>query len=302
MVELLAPALPAPVAVPKSQQVATRLGLVDFIDSGGNGPVLLCLHGGMGGPDQSWLLGRALLERAADWRIIAVSRPGYFGTPLAAGRTPVEQADIYAALLDALGIGRCVVAAVSAGGPSALEFARRHGACVRGLVLVSTASGRLETPPQMRKGLQGMGLLARIPGVAALLGRRARKRPRDGAARSIPDAGLREATLRHEAAGPLLLALLASTFVGLGRRLPGTSNDIGWLDTAPPFPFAEIAVPALVIHGDGDRVVPFAHAEASATIPGARLAVMAGGDHVTLFTHIERVRAEMRDFTAGLPE
>lgn len=300
MADFSMPALPAPAAVPASRQIVTRLGPVEFIDSGGAGPALLCLHGGMGGPDQSWLLGQALLDRPAGWRIIAVARPGYFGTPLAAGRTPADQADIYAALLDALGITSCVVAAVSAGGPSALEFPRRHGGRIRGLVLVSTASGRMATPERMHKALRAMGWMSRVPGLTALMARRAAKDPRKGAARSIPYAALRDATLTHPAAGPLLLALQASTFRGLRHRLPGTLNDTAWLDTAPAFPFSEIAVPTLVIHGDSDRVVPFAHAQASASIPGARLVIGPGGDHVTLFTHIEQVRRAMREFTEGL--
>ncbi len=53
-----------------------------------------------------------------------MSRPGYLGTPLASGRSPADQARLYAALLGALGVRRAAVLAVSGGGPSALEFAR----------------------------------------------------------------------------------------------------------------------------------------------------------------------------------
>jgi pimeloyl-ACP methyl ester carboxylesterase len=42
----------------------------------------------------------------ARYRLLAVSRPGYLGTPLSSGRDPREQADLFAALLDALGIDR----------------------------------------------------------------------------------------------------------------------------------------------------------------------------------------------------
>jgi len=52
-------------------------------------------------------------------RVIAVSRPGYLGTPLADGETPEAQADLYAALLDTLGIAR----AVSSRSPPAAERA-----------------------------------------------------------------------------------------------------------------------------------------------------------------------------------
>jgi len=61
-----------------------------------------CAAWGIGGWDHSMILARALdLTR---FRAIALSRPGYLGTPPAAGRSPQEQADLYAATLDALGV------------------------------------------------------------------------------------------------------------------------------------------------------------------------------------------------------
>src|SRR5690606_36543444 len=104
---------------PRPLVTVTRKGSVTHTDIG-SGRAMLALHGGMGGFDQSWLLGQALLGDAQGYRVIGVSRPGYPGTDLALGASPEEQADLYADLLDTLGIGRVHVAAVSAGGPSAL--------------------------------------------------------------------------------------------------------------------------------------------------------------------------------------
>jgi pimeloyl-ACP methyl ester carboxylesterase len=86
----------------------------------------------MGGYDQSLLLARTIGE--AGYRYIAVSRPGYLGRPLRAGRTPEEQADLYADMLDALGIREAAVMAVSGRGPSAIHFALRHKERCWGLV------------------------------------------------------------------------------------------------------------------------------------------------------------------------
>src|SRR5512133_1902046 len=77
----------------------TARGRVEWAEYGA-GPAVLALHGAMGGWDQSLLLARTIA--AGGHRFIGLSRPGYLGTPLAAGRSPEEQADLYAAALDVL--------------------------------------------------------------------------------------------------------------------------------------------------------------------------------------------------------
>ncbi len=106
---------------PPASAIQTALGLVEYA-SYGQGPAVIALHGGMGGLDQSLMLAKAAVS-APDYRIIAVSRPGYHGTPLASGKTPEMQAGLCAALLDKLGIEKAAVIAISAGGLCALQFA-----------------------------------------------------------------------------------------------------------------------------------------------------------------------------------
>jgi len=94
---------------------ATVAGEIEHTDSGGPGRVLLALHGGMGGYDQSWLLARALAADVETFRVIAVSRPGYLGTALSVGRSAEAQADALAALLDRLDVAK-VLGGRSVGG------------------------------------------------------------------------------------------------------------------------------------------------------------------------------------------
>ena len=59
-----------------------------------------------------------------------------------------------------------------------------------------------------------------------------------------------------------------------------------------------IDVPALIIHGDADRIVPFA-ASGDAThkaIAGSRLVVVEGGPHGITWTHAEQVNAALLEF------
>ena len=107
-----------------SSVVETSSGPMEYRAGGAGERVLLFVHGTPGGHDQGGAAGE--LAAANGWRFLAPSRPGYLRTPLATGRTPVEQADAYAALLDALDIRRVAILGVSGGGPSALEFAARH--------------------------------------------------------------------------------------------------------------------------------------------------------------------------------
>ncbi|MBS1165655.1 MAG: Alpha/beta hydrolase [Proteobacteria bacterium] len=176
----------------------TPLGVVQHTD-GGEGPAFLALHGGMGGYDQSLVLAEALLGRAPDYRVIALSRPGYLGTPRASGDSAAAQADLFAALLDRLGIERAVVAAVSAGGPSAIAFAARHPERCAGLILVSTAGGRFDVPAYVVKRLRWFGWLVRVPGLLSVFAWLSGRNPEKAAARAAGHGG-RDAGLCRPAA------------------------------------------------------------------------------------------------------
>ena len=282
---------------PSPRLLPTRLGPIELIDVG-HGLPIVALHGGMGGYDQSLLLAQSAITHP-DARILAVSRPGYLGTPLGDHRTPEQQADLLAAMLDALGLEQAVLIAVSAGGPCALQFALRHPRRCRALVLVSCCSGHLATPPEVQRRLPVMKLLARLPLLPALMRWNAARDPDAAAARSILDPALRARTLADAAAGPLLRALLLSTFDRLAERLPGTLNDTAQFAALDDFPLTEVTAPVLVIHGSADRVVPFAHAERVARqAPRAELFAIDGGDHVSLFTHLQTIRARVGEFLA----
>src|SRR5690606_28068303 len=52
----------------------------------------------------------------------------------------------------------------------------------------------------------------------------------------------------------------------------------GWLGTDMREAVARVRCPTLVMHGDGDKIVPFVQAETiAAAVPGARLLTIGGG-------------------------
>jgi pimeloyl-ACP methyl ester carboxylesterase len=286
----LAPDLPARPSV-----LATARGALELACAG-DGPAVLALHGAMGGHDQSMLLARTI--GPPEHRYLAVSRPGYLGTPLASGRAPEEQADLYAAALDALGVADAAVMAVSGGGPSAIHFALRHPDRCRALVLVSTCGGPIATRIPLSFHLTKR--LLRWRWFAETMRAKAARDPARAAGRSIEDPEVRARTLQDEEVTALLGELVTSTLDRPGLRIAGTENDIAVTRRAA-YDLERVAVPTLVVHGTADRLVPFgAHGRALADrIPGAELLAIEGGEHVAIFTHREEVRWAVARFLRG---
>ncbi len=61
---------------------------------------------------------------------------------------------------------------------------------------------------------------------------------------------------------------------------------------------AKIDIPTLVLHGDSDRIVPFAASgkRTAAMVKGAKLVVVEGAPHGLIWTHAERVNKELLEF------
>jgi len=114
----------------------TRHGPIEYALAG-EGPPVLMVHGAGGGYDQGLDIGGPLIQKG--FRLIAMSRFGYLRTPLPKVASAEEQADAHASLLDTLGISRAAVVGVSAGAPSAMQFALRHPDRCAALVLLSPA-------------------------------------------------------------------------------------------------------------------------------------------------------------------
>ena len=85
-------------------------------------------------------------------------------------------------------------------------------------------------------------------------------------------------------------ALQQSPFTELGRRLPGTLNDMEQFERMATLPLDQVTVPVLGIHGMADRVVPFEHGDRARLAPKGELMAIQGGEHVAIFTHLDAIR------------
>jgi pimeloyl-ACP methyl ester carboxylesterase len=123
--------------------IRTSAGPVQYVKRG-RGPVVICLHGGFGGYDASYGMGEFLVNRG--FTVIAVSRPGYLGTPLSVGRSQEQQADAIVAMMDAMKLKNAFVYGFSAGCPVAFQMGLRHPTRVRALVMTGLGAPASSIP------------------------------------------------------------------------------------------------------------------------------------------------------------
>ena len=283
-----------------SRVVATRRGACECTEAGA-GPALLIAHGAGGGFDQGMRCGGADLARRG-LRVISVSRFGYLRTPLPADASAAAQADLYAALLSDLGIERAAILGVSAGAPSAMQFALRHKHRCAGLVLLVPMAFRpgahagFIAPPAWPLIDRSLRFLAGSD-FAYWLAARLLRRLLIGLTLATPPGLVREAPPDERARVDAIIDL----GMPLGRRIAGILNDARICAALPRYDLAAIRVPTLAISCRDDRYGSFAMAEyTAAQIAGARFIGYPTGGHVWV-GHNGEILSEIADFvsTAG---
>ncbi len=258
--------------------IETPCGQIEYAVAGEGAPVLV-VHGAGGGYDQGMDIAAPLLE--SGYRVIAVSRFGYLGSPLPADATPAAQADVYACLLDALNIRQAVVFGASAGGPSAMQFALRYPERTAALILMVPAA----YAPQPVDGRS-----KRMPPGAEFLIETALKWDflfwalmrfaRQTAMRSIlgtPPELLQGASDKERAQAALVL----DHVLPVSPRRRGLLNDAAICSSLPRYELEKISAPTLIISMADDLYETFEGARYSAEqIPHARFIGYPSGGHM----------------------
>ncbi len=257
-----------------SQIIETALGPVEYQQIG-QGPAVLIVHGTPGGYDQGHAFARLIGSQQLTF--IALSRPGYLRTPLTTGKTPLEQADLYAALLDALAIQQTTIIGISGGGPSALQFALRYPQRCRKLVMISGVVQRYSEQawhPIKRVYRSIYNYIVAFDPLLYLI---------FPLARLAPNASIATDFLRSQTLNKL--------------RKAGYDNDINEFAIIYLYPLEKITTPTLAIHGTADADVPFADARLLVSkVPNAQLLAIKGGTHTAFYTHAATVMPVLRDF------
>jgi len=273
---------------PDRRVATTALGDIEYAVVGEGVPVL-ALSGSPGGYDQSLLEVRAVPEvTVADVMTIAVSRPGSLDTPLGSGMTYEEEADLFAALLDELGVDRVIVLATSGGGRAALRFALQHPNRTMGLVLRS-ATTKSDSEDEAPTELGEIGLLAADMVIWAGF-------------TLIPALWIDDYDSNDDVHEAIALAV-AESLVPLRARWDGNLNDIRQsLDPAiDSWPLEEISAPTLILHGNADSLVSYEDAQdAAARIPNAQLVTFEDGGHFVYLTKLPEVTTHVTQFIQSL--
>lgn len=281
--------------------IHTTAGPVEAEVSGSGVPILI-LHGSPGGIDAARSMSHFLDKDI--FKVICLSRPGYFNTPLPPVHRSVDaEADLLAALLDALKIPRAGVLAWSGGGPAAYQLAARHPDRVSCLVTIAALSSAWIAPKahiteRILFGTKlGDGLLKFLSGkspknviAAALKG--------EGSLRGDELDALVEQVMADAAQRQLVLEIALTVNVG-GRRKQGWQNDVGNFAAIKSLGLEQIQCPVLLIHGDADTDAPPSYSEsAHARLPRSELVMMPRGTHLSFYAHPEasHVQEKTRKF------
>jgi pimeloyl-ACP methyl ester carboxylesterase len=260
---------------------------VGVIDTGGDGPPLLFIHG-LGGIWQNWLLN--IPAFMGTHRCVAVDLPG-FGLSDKPDECSIPG---FARTVDAvcgqLGVEEPAVVGNSMGGFVGAELAVRYPARVSKLVLVAAAglsTEYLAREPLLAGARAFMVLTAR----AGLRGNGVVKRPR-----------LRRAALQAVVRYPEKLSVpLATELVG-GANAPGFIESFEALMT---YSFRDklerIEVPTLIVWGRNDILVPVADAETYEHLIGenAHSVIFDDTGHLPMLERPTRFNELLGSFLAG---
>ncbi|MGB3301140.1 MAG: alpha/beta fold hydrolase [Gordonia sp. (in: high G+C Gram-positive bacteria)] len=232
---------------------------VTELGGGNDGIPVVFLHG-IGGDGRNW---RPQMEALADtYRVLAIDSRGFGESQMAGEDLALEDyADDIARTLDAVGIDRAHFVGLSMGGMITQALALNHPNIVASVVLADTSSASDET---VATNLAASGQAALTIGMAAVS---EMFMPATFCAAAIAED--------REYYREFVEAFCATNPDAFNAGLQAIAG-LNFTDRLP-----EIAVPALVIVGSDDMLLPVVHSETiAAAIPGATLAVLDGAGHM----------------------
>jgi pimeloyl-ACP methyl ester carboxylesterase len=279
-----------------SSMIDTHCGPIEYAVAG-DGPPVLVVHGAGGGYDQGMDISAALV--GGGFRIIAMSRFGYLRTPLPADASAAAQADAHARLLDALNIRRAVVFGVSAGGPSAMQFALRHPERTAALILMVPAAYAPRPVERLKRIPVAFEFLLDAMLKSDFLFWALTRFARQTAIRMI--LGTPPALMQHAGAEERAsVARVLDHVLPISPRRLGLLNDTAVVSSLPRYELERIAAPTLIMSMADDLYGTFDGSRYSAEhIPHARFAGYPSGGHMGV-GHEKETMSEIAAFLKGV--
>jgi len=259
---------------------------VHYVERAGRGPAVVLIHGLPGTLHDFDRVARQLPQR----HTIALDRPG-FGHSDGGYHPLARQLELLRALLDRRGVERPVLVGHSYGGTIALAYAARYPQEVSGLVLVDAAAGEGTRSSAVERAQSRLVQFLSWPVVQPVA---------DVAfSRALRTASAKQGDARAFDPDPVDPAhervLLASNMRqedldAYADEQLAADDEIERLNRR----LGEIDVPAVVVHGEGDKLIEPPQGRAlAAALPDARLAMVSGG-HMAPYVHPGVVAAAVR--------
>jgi pimeloyl-ACP methyl ester carboxylesterase len=237
---------------------------VNYLDEGAGDQAVVFVHGF---PFQASMWEPQIpVVVEAGRRAVAPDLPGFGRSAVPADRSGYSidgYADLIAALVSDLGLGRVVLVGLSMGGYIALAVARRHPGVLAGLILADTRADP-DTPEGRQARSDQQALVEERNDVTPLV---------DGLlAKVLAEAGSRRAEV-GATLGDMMRSTAPAGWIGALEAMKQRRDQTDLLPS--------IAVPTLVVVGEGDVIAPVDVAEAMAkAIPGAQLEIVPDAGHV----------------------
>lgn len=255
-------------------------GAVEYTDVG-EGPCLLVSHGIFHGCDGGQRSARDIIS---GHRVVSPSRFGYLGSTMPEDPTGAAQADVFAQLLDHLGIESADVMGISAGTSAAVQLALRHPGRVDHLIISSgnwPGSPTSQAPPGWAKMFYNdpaMWMLrAAVPPMMNSL---------MGIPRGFPEDAEQQAYVEE---------MLDSIFPVEPRAEGAVFDAFSSNPEVNDYPLEQLAVPTLILHSKDDPLASYEAARKAADrIPGAKLVALDSGGHLGL-GQTDQVRAAIAE-------
>lgn len=259
---------------------------------GGDGPVVLLLHG-IAGSSRVW---RSVMPALAEQHTVIA--PDLLGHGESAKPVGDYSLGAYASglrdLLGLLEVPRATVVGHSFGGGVAMQLAYQHPECLDRLVLVSSGGLGREVSWLLRLlSLPGSDLLMPLFTPAFV------RDQGDAMSSFLHRRGVRSARLDEmwRAYGSLAESPNRRAFL---RTLRSVIEPGGQSVSAMDRLYLAAAVPTMIVWGDKDGIIPVEHAHAAnEAIPGSRLEILAGVGHFPQVEASERFTEVLLDFLAS---